>query len=872
MTTMPKKWPGVQKVPEISDKGNVTTAYPSTHRLSIDMGQAPPLTERELRMVNFHASEQASQPYEYQLTVHANDTEVSPDTILDFPSLLGRRAMVYMGMPVKDENATQGEDKYTLFNGMIASVSMQEPGVYQMTLRPNLWKLGLCNHYRILKGSIKDVIRQILDEHHIEHSLEGVDGLAERRIQTWMQAGETDLAFISKLMEKVGVYYYFQHTNEGEKVILSTQTTYPSIIENEIIANPLGSQKDPPLFYTSSKRESVIQDNLIRSYSFEMTMEPESVRTYIAEPMAAWEKRSDSALPATHKSFDSSQADDELKGMEQFNIYQYGSDNAEAEALKELETSRMRGSALKFSGSSMSPLMRPGYKFTIAQAGFPQIDKRYRPDLDGLQFVVKSVQHTADIAGTYSNQFEAIPIGFNLSDFSIQQTQMGKMIGTVSPPPVPTSQYLSPKEFYFADQSFRIADQQDPYPRKGVYVLFEGNPEPQWIQLSESMTTVPEVGVSVWVTKSQDDSEIPVIQNAVQSYGNKTVSPVISPLSHAAVNNSVGDNYSISYGDSIGISFDKNGTAPDLKPAINIVQPAYETGDFKDSSYAKSRGSFNHSISGKNVSYSEVETSESTSKIGSQTDNTTIDKQDSTSKIGKSTSNSTIDTSKSTSKIGSQTDNTTIDKQDSTSKIGSTTSNSEIGSSNSKSKIGSQTDDTDIGSQNSTSNIGSQNSTSTIGSSTSNSQTGSSTSANQVGTQNDTSTIGMQSSNSTTGLSNSTSLVGLSNSSSVTGVSTATNLTGVSTASTITGVNDSDNMTLSNDSMSLTADSTGMNITGSENSLSLTGSNTSLSLTGDSLSIQLVGSGLTIQSDSEQITLKSSGLQAQILELLELKM
>ena len=40
--------------------------------------------------------------------------------------------------------------------------------------------------------------------------------------------------------------------------------------------------------------------------------------------------------------------------------------------------------------------------------------------------------------------------------------------------------------------------------------------EPVWVKLAPSMQTVPEIGVTVLVTRAQDESELPEIQSGEQ--------------------------------------------------------------------------------------------------------------------------------------------------------------------------------------------------------------------------------------------------------------------------------------------------------------------------------------------------------------------
>ena len=186
-----------------------------------------------------------SEPFEYQLELHAN-TSPRRGTVLRFEDVIGRPVTVgiaYPSGPADDtlddmserfQRALRGDatgEELSLFNGIVTSFSMEIPGVYRLTMKPALWKLTLTNAYAVHKKmNIRDTIAALLDRHRIAYSLDtiiGDDNPAVARKQDWLQAGESDLEFLRRLMGKVHLYYYFVHTGTGHKMVFENQTKTP---------------------------------------------------------------------------------------------------------------------------------------------------------------------------------------------------------------------------------------------------------------------------------------------------------------------------------------------------------------------------------------------------------------------------------------------------------------------------------------------------------------------------------------------------------------------------------------------------------------------------------------------------------------------
>lgn len=101
----------------------------------------------------------------------------------------------------------------------------EEYGEYAVEIQPTLWLLGRKANCRIFQEkSAKEIILQVLDERGMSGKYDDQLSGSYPTRKFCVQYRETDLAFISRLMEEEGAYYYFSHDSE-EKMVLGDSTS-----------------------------------------------------------------------------------------------------------------------------------------------------------------------------------------------------------------------------------------------------------------------------------------------------------------------------------------------------------------------------------------------------------------------------------------------------------------------------------------------------------------------------------------------------------------------------------------------------------------------------------------------------------------------
>lgn len=91
---------------------------------------------------------------------------------------------------------------------------------YRLVLRPWVWGLSYYKDCRIFQNmDVKAILKEVFDEYSEEHYDFRVTGQYPKR-EYCVQYRESDLDFVSRLMEEEGMYYFIEHTDSEHKVVI----------------------------------------------------------------------------------------------------------------------------------------------------------------------------------------------------------------------------------------------------------------------------------------------------------------------------------------------------------------------------------------------------------------------------------------------------------------------------------------------------------------------------------------------------------------------------------------------------------------------------------------------------------------------------
>lgn len=840
------------------------------------------------RLVHFQGQEKISEPFEFQLELHGNTDYRQPP--LQFNELMGCPVTFGVQLPVQGETdagapgwadsqfqkALEGtaSREMSLFNGIVAGLAMEQPGVYKLTVKPALYRLTLTNHYRILNQmSVAKAIATVLGEHGISCDLRSVlleDNLASSRIQDWLQAGESDFDFIRRLMSKAHLYYYFQHQGDDHVLTFSNQAKYQEL--------PL----ERPLRYTYTATDELgqTQADVVSQYSIRQNLISTGVKSVFATTQETWEEPT---IPVYQTFSDNTSGDLGSQPFRLFKLYQYGGSKLEVRDHTMAASRALAATGLQFSGASFCPVFRTGYRFQVHEEMAASAEPRpVCPSIDGRWFVLTSVQHEASLDGKYSNQFEATDTDALVTPYSIQETQQGvvlaKVVGNGSDQSAPKDWRYYPKTVFdlkLMPMEDKLAGGPPPsLSARGVLVVFATDngspPQPVWVKLAAHMQTVPEVGVTVLVTRANDESELPEIQSIVHNNGNKVVVP-----GGWTASTFVGNSYNTHYGDGTSIRYGWKSPV-DLDEAIGIVSKEYNSGQYRDASYSKGGGySYSTADAGKDglLSRSDSYGSTYSTHHGAMSQsNTVFDNTDSNSTVNQTAtsvsknnivnSRSTTNVQNSRNTVGSSTSNDLIGSSDNTSVIGLSSSLHVIGMNKSVGATGSSTSISVTGVGQAVNMEGMASSLSMTGSRSGISLTGSGNELSLVGSQHSISAVGSRDSMEAIGSSKSMSMNGSTDHMGLTGSSVAMSLTGTSNSMSLTGSTSGMNIVGSSDELSVVGSNSKVSVVGSSTEISVVGSSTSVNMVGSHTSIKVTGSGLSLNAAAPQteINMRMSGI------------
>ena len=171
--------------------------------------------ESSLSVRKFSVQESLSGMFSVQVTAR------SPNEDIDLESIVGKPALFRVVSGVAWAHLDT-----RVWTGVVSEMELTrvEPSglsTYELTIVPNLWLLTQRQDYRLFQhASVPEVVTKILDEWRVRHEWRTE---AERypKLELRVQYGESDFAFVSRLLEEAGVTYFFEDdVVEGSRLVL----------------------------------------------------------------------------------------------------------------------------------------------------------------------------------------------------------------------------------------------------------------------------------------------------------------------------------------------------------------------------------------------------------------------------------------------------------------------------------------------------------------------------------------------------------------------------------------------------------------------------------------------------------------------------
>jgi type VI secretion system secreted protein VgrG len=336
----------------------------------------------ELHVIRFRGREGISELFDFEVEF------VSDDAAIDFEAVVGKPALLEM--------RTDDDPRYV--HGIVSRFEETAVGRkftnYTARIVPALWTFGLKNDCCIFQGlNVPDVIKDVLQSGGLESGTDfDIRVKASYPAREYcVQYRETDLDFVTRLMEEAGIFYFFEHSEDGHVLVLGDDSGAhadiggPVVLPYRAVDTGLqaGTDEVTGVRFTRTLRTGTVA---MRSYNFEKSK-------------LKLETASKADVETAHEHYD-------YDGRYH--------DDAAGKALVKVRQEAFAARRRTLSGSSNCRHLTAGFKFGISEHPRDEFNADYV--LTRVSHAGEQPQAAGEDAGdeafekkAYSNTFEAIP-------------------------------------------------------------------------------------------------------------------------------------------------------------------------------------------------------------------------------------------------------------------------------------------------------------------------------------------------------------------------------------------------------------------------------------------------------------------------------
>lgn len=437
-------------------------------------------------VVSFRAHEALSAPFRVKLTL-ASKTGVS-----DLDDLIGRESL----LTIINSDPGSGGDRH--FHGAIRKFEQcgrnGKFNLYEAEMVPTLWQLSLRKNSRIFQQMrTQEIIAQILREHDILSDRHRFALTNTERLRRYcVQYRESDLDFVTRLLEDEGIFYFFEHCRDRHVLVMG---------DDPIVHVPIPGE---PSITFNTGDGLIAEKEGIFSFRFSDQMRPGAY---------------------SHRNFNFKKPSLDLTAAKKtkkpapFEIYDYPAlhvlpDRGDQLAKVRLEALTCMGS--QGNGDGCSCRLIPGYTFALAGHEIRNLNR---------DFLVTEVAHTGEQpqsleekgsgGATYRNSFTVIPADVPFRPpFTVEKPAVtGLQTAIVTGPPgeeIHTDRYGRVKVQFHWDRSGITDDKSSCWVR-----CAQG-----WGGGGWGMQFLPRVGDEVFVDFIDGDPDRPIIRGSVYNEEN----------------------------------------------------------------------------------------------------------------------------------------------------------------------------------------------------------------------------------------------------------------------------------------------------------------------------------------------------------------
>lgn len=447
--------------------------------------EAGPYSSQDLKVMRFEGKEAMSELFYFQLEVAME--EVEPD----FEAILGKPSMLTI----------EGDEGTRYVSGILSKFEQSSEPTrltqYRAELVPKIWLLGLHHKSRIFQEmTVRDIIQKVLTDDSIpasefEFKLQGSYDAREYCVQY----RESDLAFISRLMEEEGIYYWFNHSKS--KCVLT-------MVDAKSVHAPIDG--DSKLYFHSATGQEPDYEHIIK-FRYAQAVRP-------GEVMLRDFDFKKPKLDLTAK--DTADRDTDLQ------IYDYPGEYTElgtGATLSKIRLQEAQTPRKVAEGKSNCKRLLPGFKFTMLEHQRSDLNQEYL--LAKVLHFGTQIQALKETAGTttaneYRAEFSCIPssVQFRPARVTPRPLISGSQTAMVTGP---SGEEIYPDEHGRVKVQFHWDREGKKNEKSSCYIRVGQT----WAGPSWGAIIIPRIGQEVIVQFLEGNPDCPIITGTVYNGANR---------------------------------------------------------------------------------------------------------------------------------------------------------------------------------------------------------------------------------------------------------------------------------------------------------------------------------------------------------------
>ncbi|WP_446912248.1 type VI secretion system Vgr family protein [Escherichia coli] len=365
------------------------TDYPSgaltgsgTHNVTLS-GSAVP--DGMLLFASLGGTETVGELFTYSIKLKTPDTlnlgYVSPAANLQLKPMVGKDLCVNIELD-------GGGKRYISVLVTAARVAGHQGRsvVYELRLEPWLKILTHTSDYKAFQNkNVVDILDEVLDEYPWPVEKRLVENYPTRAWQ--VQYGETDFAFIQRLMQEWGIYWWFEHSENSHTLVLADAiNVHKACADSPLVCYyQKGLKLDKEFIHTITANESLRSGQwVLNDFDF---MKPRSLlKSTVANPRET--------------------------GLAEYEHYEWPGDyftKSEGEMLTRIRMEEQRSPGSRVQGSGNIRTLMTGFTFTLENYPTAEVNREYLLVQTTL-FIQDNAQHSGQEQHfSYSTSFELHP-------------------------------------------------------------------------------------------------------------------------------------------------------------------------------------------------------------------------------------------------------------------------------------------------------------------------------------------------------------------------------------------------------------------------------------------------------------------------------